>query len=512
MRLILKIALGNILRHKGKSLVVGTIIFIGSLIMIIGNAVVSGMDRGLQSNIVDRFTGHIIIVSTNQEDNNVFLTLEGRPIEPIAEYKNIKKILQSEPYIENFLPVGINTIMVMSETCEPWRGIVIGVEFDKYQKMFHSNVIVVEGRLITNRERGFLITEYSRSQIYDLNRYWIKPAELNISNNINSNKLMPMHIRTNLVIMGGGEGNYTSDANVPIKGIIKYSYLNNLWQRFNIIDIETFREAFNYFSTDIEETKIPREKSDLIKKALENSDELFSSEEIIENAPVLSEKIDFKRIVKESKEKLEKAREKAKIADVEAGMYNLVLIKIIKNEDLNQSIKKLNKILKENHLDARAISWREAIGTIAQFATLIRGALTLFVLFLFFVAIIIIMNTLSMSAVERVPEIGMMRAVGARKSFISRMFLAETSMLSFVFGLGGIIFGTFGTFTLSLLNIKTGNDMLQLLFGGDVFCPSVELKNLLEGIFQLIVVTLLAVIYPLKIAKKISPLDAISRE
>ena len=54
-------------------------------------------------------------------------------------------------------------------------------------------------------------------------------------------------------------------------------------------------------------------------------------------------------------------------------------------------------------------------------------------------AIIIIVNTLSMAAIERTSEIGMMRAVGARKGFIRLMFLGETAALSAIFGGAGIV-------------------------------------------------------------------------
>ena len=74
MRLIIKIAWRNILRHKGKSIVIGIILFLGSLIMTFGNGVISGMERGLEKNIVQGFTGDIVIISDRQESDNVLFT------------------------------------------------------------------------------------------------------------------------------------------------------------------------------------------------------------------------------------------------------------------------------------------------------------------------------------------------------------------------------------------------------------------------------------------------------
>jgi ABC-type antimicrobial peptide transport system permease subunit len=133
-------------------------------------------------------------------------------------------------------------------------------------------------------------------------------------------------------------------------------------------------------------------------------------------------------------------------------------------------------------------------------------------MFLFFVAIIIIVNTLSMAAIERTTEIGMMREVGAKKGFISTMFLAETAMLSFVFGGSGILCGIIGVNVLALFGWTSDNDMVQLLFGGDTFHPLLTTVDIGLSIIQLAIVTLIAVVYPTKVAQSITPLDAVTRD
>jgi putative ABC transport system permease protein len=135
-----------------------------------------------------------------------------------------------------------------------------------------------------------------------------------------------------------------------------------------------------------------------------------------------------------------------------------------------------------------------------------------FVFFIFIVAIIVIMNTLSMSAIERTSEIGMMRAVGARKSFIARMFFTEIFILSGGFGGLGILTGIILTAIVASLGITTDNGIAQLLFGGDSFIPILTVSDILACIFELILVTLLAWVYPARIASRITPLEAIARE
>ena len=60
--LVFKIAWRNILRHKGKSLVIGIILFMGASLMVLGNATSNGMKRGIEENIVKSFTGHVLLV------------------------------------------------------------------------------------------------------------------------------------------------------------------------------------------------------------------------------------------------------------------------------------------------------------------------------------------------------------------------------------------------------------------------------------------------------------------
>jgi ABC-type lipoprotein release transport system permease subunit len=200
------------------------------------------------------------------------------------------------------------------------------------------------------------------------------------------------------------------------------------------------------------------------------------------------------------------------LADLESGAYNLVFVLVDDDLSSEQAADTLTKALRAARVDARAITWRKASGMIGSTSALIKGILFVFILLLFVVAVIIIVNTLSMAALERSSEIGMMRAVGARKGFISFMFLGETAVLSFFFGGAGIVAGIVITIVLTLNNFTTDNDMVQLLFGGDTFRPLLSIPDVALVIAQLGLVTIAAVIYPIIVARGITPLDAISRE
>ena len=93
------------------------------------------------------------------------------------------------------------------------------------------------------------------------------------------------------------------------------------------------------------------------------------------------------------------------------------------------------------------------------------------------VAVIIMMNTLVISVIERTGEIGTMRALGAKKGFVRRMFLVETLTIAVVFGLIGtaLAFGVVGI--IDLAHITATNAFLKILFAGQR-APSVRQPGL----------------------------------
>ncbi len=508
MELIIKIAWRNIIKHKGKSAIIGMILFLGAFLMTIGNGVISGMDNGLKENILNRFTGHLVIVAKNQQENNVLFTMMGRSVEIIGDYQKVKSVLKQQNYINKFLPAAREFAMVLNEEGEPWMNLVFGVNFEDYQNMFNNNIVNIEGGLLKNYERGLLVTTKHRDEFFDYNNFWCVPKgakiiEKNLSEDALKNKqyLQP---RDELIFMGFNDKNAALDIRLPIKGIIKFSELNALWGHFNYIDIESFRECFGWITAQDNAIQITAEKQNLLKSEETNLDNLFGSEISLgseENKKISD--IDFST-------KVEKKSDMQ--IDIDSGSYNLVFVKLKNNISIDAAAKKLEKALTDAKTNTRVITWKQAAGQIAEIAMIIRGALFGFVLFLFIVAIIIIMNTLSMAALERTSEIGMMRAVGATRMSISGMLAAELLFLSFIFGGLGIITGIIAVIFTSSLNLTTTNDILQLFYGGDTFRPSLGVLDIMLGVLQLGIVTFFSIIYPVLLARKITPLEAISRD
>ncbi|OHD54020.1 MAG: hypothetical protein A2Y33_09885 [Spirochaetes bacterium GWF1_51_8] len=508
MSIIFKISQRNLLRHRGKSIVIGLILFMGALFMTLGNAIVNGMNKGLEENLVQRFLGHIIVFSTNQLDDNI-LTGIPKPMKVMAGYKDIKALLDDRPEIDQYLPAGYGMSMIFNPDGDrPLVSLMIGVDFDAYQKMFHSNISVIEGAFPTNGQKGILINTESQKRFYDDGGFWIVPVnypliESNLSPAALSN-VGKLIVKSNLIIQGMSAEMGSLDIRADIVSIFKFETLNQVWDVVNFMDIATYRECFGYFTSADAKIVLKEEEKSILSAEEDDINSMFSEDSMFEDAQVSSKDYSLSELKKQT----QKTEEDVSVID--SGSYNLIYIKL-KPDAPNDYLDTLNKLFKDAGMDARATSWDKAAGQIGQFANIFRLAINSFVMILFFVAIIIIMNTLSMAAMERISEIGMMRAVGANKGFIARMFLVETFILSFLFGSVGMLLGTLIQRLVRIAHIKADGNMQVLLFGGDYLQPFLDPGTVFFCILQLLLVTLLSVIYPIIVARKITPLDAISR-
>ncbi|MEP7001518.1 MAG: ABC transporter permease [bacterium] len=113
------------------------------------------------------------------------------------------------------------------------------------------------------------------------------------------------------------------------------------------------------------------------------------------------------------------------------------------------------------------------------------------------VAVLVTMNIMLVVVTERVPEIGLRRALGARRSDILTQFLAESVTLSVTGGLIGVLIGTGLAATLrAIAAIPTS------------VAPSLALLGLAVSV----IVGVSAGAYPAYRASSLSPIEALGRE
>lgn len=499
----LKIAWRNLFRHRGKSLVVGTIILVGAFLLTSGNAVISGMEKGLEKSVVQGFTGDLILMSDRQREDNSLLSMMGKPVEDLPRFDTLRPYLEASGVVAAMVPAGKNFVMALNEDGgSAGYAFLFGVNLRKWRQAFPGAVEVRQGRMPDSL--GLVVASGGLEGLYTLMGVWFQPRGAALDTSLlpaeAKENLSTLKIRSDIVFMGFNEANTSADIRRDLDAVIRFKALNKIWGHFLFVDIQSYREAMGYFVQDQSSLLAGTRAGALL--AADSLDNLFGDDEFWAGAGDTLEGLAARAT----------AGSYAVPENEEAGIYQLVLTRLRPGVSQARGLAVLESVIVAHHLPVRAVTWQRASGPIGSMTVIIKAALNVFVMFLFFVAIIIIVNTLSMAAMERTAEIGMMRAVGAQKNFVAQMFLGEIWALAAVFGWLGIALGYAAVAIVQGAGITTDNDVLQLFFGGDTFYPVFAWDDLFLTLGELVLVTLLAGFYPVRLARAITPIDAISRD
>lgn len=138
-----------------------------------------------------------------------------------------------------------------------------------------------------------------------------------------------------------------------------------------------------------------------------------------------------------------------------------------------------------------------------QTASSITGILTIFLGGIAAISLLVggigIMNIMLVSVAERTREIGLRKALGARKRDILIQFLAESSLLSLLGGIIGIFLGWVISFTVGRVAAATGN----------AFNPEITLNSVLLATIFSAAIGMFFGIYPANRAASLQPVEAL---
>jgi ABC-type lipoprotein release transport system permease subunit len=179
---------------------------------------------------------------------------------------------------------------------------------------------------------------------------------------------------------------------------------------------------------------------------------------------------------------------------------------------IGQTIKEIEAAGTRTGIPLRAITWQKASGLVGQFVTMIRAVLYVSVLIIFAVALVIINNALVMATLERMPEIGTLRAVGAQRRFLLGMLLVESLAVGVLFGSLGALFGAGIVAVIHAVGIPAANDILYFLFSGPRLHPSLSLTNIILSLSIVLTVSAISSIYPGLLAMRVSPRQAMQSD
>ena len=191
-----------------------------------------------------------------------------------------------------------------------------------------------------------------------------------------------------------------------------------------------------------------------------------------------------------------------------ADEVDTIYVQAVDFQSVNAASDEISQILRTRHRtpvgeDDFTVFTQESILTTVQSVT---GVLTIFLGGIAAISLLVggigIMNIMLVSVTERTREIGLLKALGARRRDILIQFLAESSLLSLLGGIVGILFGWFIAYIVGRIAVATGND----------FTPIVGLDAVMLATLFSAAVGLFFGIYPANRAAELEPVEALRYE
>jgi putative ABC transport system permease protein len=190
------------------------------------------------------------------------------------------------------------------------------------------------------------------------------------------------------------------------------------------------------------------------------------------------------------------------------GTVDIIFVKAVDYQAVPDAAEEVAQILRTRHrspigADDFTVFSQESILTAVQSVT---GVLTVFLGGIAAISLLVggigIMNIMLVSVTERTREIGLRKALGARKRDILIQFITESSLLSLVGGFVGIIFGWLIAFAVGRVAMASGND----------FTPVVRFDAIILATLFSAAVGLFFGIYPANRAANLEPVEALRYE
>ncbi len=187
---------------------------------------------------------------------------------------------------------------------------------------------------------------------------------------------------------------------------------------------------------------------------------------------------------------------------------DVVYVQAVDSQSVPLASEEISEILRTRHrtqvgLDDFTVFTQQDFLSTAQNIT---GILTIFLGGIAAISLLVggigIMNIMLVSVTERTREIGLRKALGARRRDILIQFLVESSMLSLIGGIVGILFGWLIAFIVGRVAAATGTD----------FTPIVGADAILLATLFSAAVGLFFGIYPANRAAGLEPVEALRYE
>ncbi len=492
MPVIVRMALRNLVEHKSKTLIIGIIIAVGVLVLVVGNSLMDTATLGIKRSFTENFTGDVMVSGVAEGKISLFgvQSVGGMVDTPvIPNYEEVRAYLENHPDVKRVTSQVTGFALVQKEdVSDPEKRsftLLFGIEPDSYHAAF-DNINIIDGAYLKPGDTGIMLSKKS-----------FEDMEKNLGTEL--------AVGDKILLNGFGKAGF-SIREVPIAAVFTFKQEGDAGDMISYIDAQTLRALKQMLLSNRGEVELTEEEVALLRA--ENPEELFS-DTITEAASDTSAFSEESLLALFDTEEDEEAVPEP-VQD--NGAWEYLLVQLENPAKTKSFIRDLNIKFAAEKQALLAADWKAAAGPFSSTADVVRIVFNIAVMMVAVVAVIIMMNTLVISVVERTSEIGTMRALGAQKGFIRRLFGMEITGISLFFGIVGIALGLLTIWIINLIGIESSNTFVQILFAGPVLHPVVNPVSIVSTLVGVILLGLVADLYPVSIAMKIQPVRAMQSE
>ncbi|HVT06414.1 MAG TPA: FtsX-like permease family protein [Polyangia bacterium] len=335
-----------------------------------------------------------------------------------------------------------------------------------------------------------------------------------------------------LTIKAFTRSGYVQSVNVPVYGVFEFQGLekSTLAGALNLMDMVSFRELYGFMSGEkLAEIQQLQKAAGARDVSRENAEaELFGTKPAEDATPDKAPRhieatttpgvAPVRHDPGESltgKLQREEARSRVFPPDeVETGVVlnAAVILKDASPRKIRETMAAIEAQGKQDGLTLKAIDWQQAAGLIGQFVNVIRIVLYVAILIIFLIALVIINNAMVMATLERVKEIGTLRAIGAQRRFILTMLVIESIVVGVIFGGLGAGLGAVIVSIIGKIGIPAKSDVWFFFFSGPRLHPFIGTSNIVAAFLIVLMVSAFSSFYPAWIAMRVTPRQAMAEE
>jgi ABC-type lipoprotein release transport system permease subunit len=200
----------------------------------------------------------------------------------------------------------------------------------------------------------------------------------------------------------------------------------------------------------------------------------------------------------------------AKLTGIPEGSGHEIAIHIDEQKILNEKTSEIAGV----YPNLEVLHWKELNPEFGYISEVYDTYLYVFIIIILLALGFGIVNTIMMAVLERIKELGMLMAVGMRKSRVFRMIMWESTLMSFFGGFLGIVLGL----GVTLITGQSGIDLSMYKEGYEamgydsVVYPVIDWTLTVHVAIMVSVTGVIAAIYPSLKALKLNPAEALRTE